>query len=91
MRPARGRPWRFKGSEASSIARLRLASAGDEAFLFQRLEVANDAVGRPDAEGLADFADRRPVAAVADFVADEFVDVPLPVGQFACGVHEDTP
>ena len=58
-------------------------------FLFQRLEMAHHAVGRADAELLADFADRRPVAAVLDLVADEVVDLALFFRKLIEFVHGD--
>src|SRR5262249_12271092 len=49
----------------------------DQALLFQGLEVAHDSVGRDDVEFVADFADRRAIAAVLDLVLDEVVNVAL--------------
>ena len=56
--------------------------AGDQPLLLQGLQVADHAVGRVDVEFGADLADRRPVAAAADLVANELVDRLLPFGQF---------
>ena len=43
----------------------------DEALLFQGFQMAHHTVGRHNREGLANLADRRRVATLHDFVADE--------------------
>jgi hypothetical protein len=43
--------------------------------------MAHDSVGRADLEIVADLADRRPVAAAADFLADKVVDLALTLGK----------
>ena len=42
--------------------------------------MAHHAIGAADIKLLADLADRRSVAAIANFVSDEFVDHVLPLG-----------
>jgi hypothetical protein len=61
----------------------RVFLALDIAFLFQRLQMAHDAIGRADVERLTDFAHGRPVAARLDLLTDEIVDLPLPLRQLA--------
>ena len=61
----------------------RVLFALDEPFFLQGLQMTHDAVGRFDVEGFADLANRRAVAAVFDLDANEFVDLPLPVGELA--------
>ena len=73
------------------IARDMFGSRVIKPFLLQGLQVAHHAVGRADAEVLADLADRRPVTAVADLVAKEFVDRLLFLGQQVARLHGDSP
>src|SRR5882762_5196842 len=53
--------------------------------------MAHDAVGRLDAEVLANFANGRPIAARFDFLANELVNLALPVCQLAEIGHVGTP
>ena len=49
----------------------------DQALLFQRLQMAHDAVGRFDVKAEANFANRRAIAPALDLFADELVDFAL--------------
>src|SRR5690606_10367636 len=62
--------------------------AGDEALFLQGLQVAHDAVGRTDLEVIANFADGRAVAAIANFVTDELVHILLSIGQLIRHGHD---
>ena len=53
----------------------------DQPLPLEGLEMADDTVGRTDVERLTNLPDRRAVAAVLDLVADEGVDLELPLGR----------
>ncbi len=55
--------------------------AGDQALFLQRLQMAHHAVGRADAKVIADLADRRPVTAVGDLIANKIEDFALAGGK----------
>ncbi len=74
----------FCGCRRSMIDQLDRASmplvTQDQPFLDQRIEMAHDAIGRLNVKRFPDLADRWPVAAGLDLVADELVNLPLPRG-----------
>ena len=62
--------------------------AGDHPLALQCLEVADHSVGRADLEGGADLANRGAVASGVNLVADEGIDLHLPLGRSVFAVND---
>ena len=74
---------------ASMMARDMLGSRLISPFFSRPLEMAHHAVRRTDLEMRANFANRWPIAAMADLLANELVNVSLPCGQLFEIRHAD--
>ncbi len=72
------------------IARDMLGSRVISPFFSRAFKMAHHAVRRADAEVVADFANRRPIAAAGDFFANKFKHFALPGGKQCCS-HDRTP
>ena len=88
-RPERARRHPAGHRESAEVGRFgdqfdrpgHVLSPADQPFPFERLEVADDAIGGTDVESLTDLPNGGAVATVLDLVTDKGVDLELPLGR----------